>query len=172
MVGERFAPGASVSKVAQRYSVNANLLFTWRRRDARSAASGGVEAVELLPVRVEDERAFDAPVAAPRPVSRIEIVLPTGNRSLSRRTDPVALARGSTRLRRDDSHPGGRSGAVCDRHTDMRKRFYGFALIVQRRRRAIRIGPICSSLAVPAAIVPEAYASHLITNGATGDWRS
>src|SRR6476469_5220602 len=48
MVAESFAPGASVSKVAQRYGVNANLLFTWRRRDARSAASGGVEAVELL----------------------------------------------------------------------------------------------------------------------------
>jgi hypothetical protein len=57
MVAESFAPGASVSKVAQRYGVNANLLFTWRRRDARSAASGGVEAVELLPVRVDDERA-------------------------------------------------------------------------------------------------------------------
>jgi transposase-like protein len=55
MVAESFAPGASVSKVAQRYGVNANLLFTWRRRDARSATSG-VEAVELLPVRVEDER--------------------------------------------------------------------------------------------------------------------
>ena len=40
MVAESFAPGASVSKVVQRYGVNANLLFTWRRRDARSAASG------------------------------------------------------------------------------------------------------------------------------------
>ena len=56
MVAESFAPGASVSKVAQRYGVNANLLFTWRCQDARSAASGGVEAVKLLPVRVEDER--------------------------------------------------------------------------------------------------------------------
>ena len=33
MIAESFAPGASVSKVAQRYGVNANLLFTWRRRD-------------------------------------------------------------------------------------------------------------------------------------------
>ena len=64
MVAESFAPGAPVSKVAQRYGVNANLLFTWRRRDARSAASGGVEAVELLPVRVEDERALAALPAA------------------------------------------------------------------------------------------------------------
>ena len=41
MVAESFAPGASVSKVAQRYGVNANLLFTWRRRtrEAQRAAA-------------------------------------------------------------------------------------------------------------------------------------
>ena len=94
MVAESFAPGASVSKVAQRYGVNANLLFTWRRRDARSAASGGVEAVELLPVRVEDERALAAPVAAPGPVGRMEIVLAAGERILvGADVDAVALAR-------------------------------------------------------------------------------
>jgi transposase len=37
MVAESFTPGASVSKVAQRYGVNANLLFTWRRQEAREA---------------------------------------------------------------------------------------------------------------------------------------
>ena len=31
MVAESFAPGASVSKVAERYGVNANPSFTWRR---------------------------------------------------------------------------------------------------------------------------------------------
>jgi transposase len=94
MVAESFAPGASVSKVAQRYGVNANLLFSWRRRDARSAASGGVEAVELLPVRVEDERALAAPVAAPGPVGRMEIVLAAGERILvGADVDAVALAR-------------------------------------------------------------------------------
>ena len=75
MVAESFAPGASVSKVAQRYGVNANLLFTWRRRDARSTASGGTEPIELLRVRVEGERALAVPVAAPGPVGRMEIVL-------------------------------------------------------------------------------------------------
>jgi transposase-like protein len=34
MVAESLAKGASVSKVAQRYGVNANLLFTWRRQEA------------------------------------------------------------------------------------------------------------------------------------------
>ena len=94
MVAESFAPGASVSKVAQRYGVNANLLFTWRRRDARSGASGGVEAVELLPVRVEDERALAAPVVAPGPVGRMEIVLAAGQRILvGADVDAAALAR-------------------------------------------------------------------------------
>jgi transposase len=94
MVAESFAPGASVSKVAQRYGVNANLLFTWRRRDARSAASGGVEAVELLPVRVENERTLAAPVAAPGPVGRMEIVLAAGERILvGADVDAAALAR-------------------------------------------------------------------------------
>ena len=101
MVAESFAPGASVSKVAQRYGVNANLLFTWRRRDARSAASGGVEAVELLPVRVEDERALAAPVATPGPVGRMEIVLAAGERILvGADVDAAALARVAKALSR------------------------------------------------------------------------
>jgi transposase len=66
MVADSFAPGASVSEVAQRYGVNANLLFTWRRQNARSAARGGVKPFELLPVRVSDERAPAAPVEARR----------------------------------------------------------------------------------------------------------
>jgi transposase len=91
---ESFAPGASVSKVAQRYGVNANLMFTWRRRDARSAASGGLEAVELLPVMADDERALAAPVAAPGPVGRMETVLAAGERILvGVDVDAAALAR-------------------------------------------------------------------------------
>ena len=94
MIAESFAPGVSVSKVAQRYGVNANLLFTWRRRDAGSTASGGTEPIELLPVRVEDERALAAPVAAPGPVGRMEIVLAAGERILvGADVDTAALAR-------------------------------------------------------------------------------
>jgi len=90
MVAESFTPGASVSTVAQRYGVNANLLFTWRRRDARSATSSGVEQLELVPVRVADERA----PAAPEPVGRMEIVLTAGERILvGVDVDAAALAR-------------------------------------------------------------------------------
>lgn len=96
MIAESFAPGASVSKVAQRYGVNANLLFTWRRRDARSTASGGTEPIELLPVRVSDERAPAAPVEASARVfvGRMEIVLAAGERILvGADVDTAALAR-------------------------------------------------------------------------------
>jgi transposase len=96
MIAESFAPGASVSKVAQRYGVNANLLFTWRRRDAGSTASGGTEPIELLPVRVEDERAPAAPVEASARVfvGRMEIVLAAGERILvGADVDTAALAR-------------------------------------------------------------------------------
>ncbi len=41
MVAESLMPGASVSKVAQRYGVNANLLFTWRRQETRCDPDGG-----------------------------------------------------------------------------------------------------------------------------------
>jgi transposase len=96
MVAESFAPGASVSEVAQRYGVNANLLFTWRRRNTRSAARGGAEPFELLPVRVSDERAPAAPVEASARVlvGRMEIVLTAGERILvGADVDAAALAR-------------------------------------------------------------------------------
>jgi transposase len=96
MVAESFAPGASVSEVAQRYGVNANLLFTWRRRNVRSAARGGAEPFELLPVRVSDERAPAAPVEASARVlvGRMEIVLAAGERILvGADVDTAALVR-------------------------------------------------------------------------------
>jgi hypothetical protein len=72
-----------VSKVAQRYSLNANLLFTWRRREARSAAVGGEEPVKLLPVTVAAAGTSAAPAAASEPVGRMEIVLIGGGGKLS-----------------------------------------------------------------------------------------
>ena len=97
MVSESFTPGASVSEVAQRYGVNANLLFTWRRQKARSAARGGAEPFELLPVRVSDEKRVPAaPVEASARVlvGRMEIVLAAGERILvGADVDTAALAR-------------------------------------------------------------------------------
>ena len=80
IVAESFAPGGSVSKVAQRYGVNANLLFTWRRQQGRTNAFGGQEPIELLPVTIADAGSAASPVAAASPARRMEIVLIGGER--------------------------------------------------------------------------------------------
>ena len=80
IVAESFAPSGSVSKVAQRYGVNANLLFTWRRQQGRANAVGGQEPIELLPVTVADAGSAASPVAAASPARRMEIVLVGGER--------------------------------------------------------------------------------------------
>ena len=94
MVAESLAPGASVSKVAQRYGVNANLLFTWRRREARNAAGGALEPLKLLPVTVADEGIPAAPIALPAAPGRMEIALAGGERIVvGADVDAAAFAR-------------------------------------------------------------------------------
>src|ERR1700722_3448404 len=96
MVSESFTPGASVSEVAQRYGVSANLFSPGGPRSVRRAARGGAEPFELLPVRVSDERAPAAPVEASARVlvGRMEIVLAAGERILvGADVDTAALVR-------------------------------------------------------------------------------
>ena len=94
--------GVSVSQVARRYDVNANLVFTWLR-DARFAAVGTVAdepAVEphgFLPVQIvnqpqsEDLASVSDPTPAP---GTIEIDVAGGHRLRIVGTyDPEALAR-------------------------------------------------------------------------------
>jgi transposase len=49
IVEETYAPGASVSVVARRHDINANLVFKWRQRYGRREEK---PAVEFLPVAV------------------------------------------------------------------------------------------------------------------------
>jgi transposase len=95
MIVESLAPGASVSKVAQRYGVNANLLFTWRRQRGAAAANGEAEPVKLLPVTVaEAEGPAASRAAPPEPNGRMEIVLSGGERIIvGVDVDATALAR-------------------------------------------------------------------------------
>ena len=58
LVAESFEPGASVSGIAQRHGMNANLLFTWRRQ--MRPAPAGESAMELIPVEI-----VGAPEASP-----------------------------------------------------------------------------------------------------------
>ena len=101
IVAESFAPGGSVSKVAQRYGVNANLLFTWRRQQGRTNAVGGQEPIELLPVTIADAGSAASPVAAASPARRMEIVLIGGERIVvGADVDASSLARVAKALSR------------------------------------------------------------------------
>jgi transposase len=105
-------PGLSVSQVARRYDVNANLVFTWLR-DARFApeeveppiealvaevtASPSDAAATFLPVKlIEEDEAALAPAAQAisSATGTMEIVLAGGHRLRIEGTyDPDALAR-------------------------------------------------------------------------------
>lgn len=52
IVAESYAPGASVSEVARCHDVNANLVFTWRRRVRQYEPGGGAATAALVPVTV------------------------------------------------------------------------------------------------------------------------
>ena len=76
IVAASLVPGASVSRVARRYDVNANQVFAWRRR-YRDVASEAAE-LRLLPVTVTpDHQRGTAPAGASE---LIEIVLAGGYR--------------------------------------------------------------------------------------------
>ena len=94
MIAESLKPGASVAMVAQDYGVNANLLFTWRRQEA-AAANGGAPPMKLVSVTIAAAEApTAAPVAAPEPIGRMEIVLSGGERIIvGADVDATALAR-------------------------------------------------------------------------------
>jgi transposase len=72
LVEETRQPGASVSVVARRHDVNANLLFTWRRRmrDDRPdpPAAGASERMQFIPLGVID-RDTDKPTTLAEPTS-------------------------------------------------------------------------------------------------------
>jgi transposase len=86
--GQARLPGVSVSQVARRYDVNANLVFTWLR-DPRFADSGG-EVASFLPVEIVPTPGL----ATSSLEDRIEIELAGGHRlRIIGGYDPEALAR-------------------------------------------------------------------------------
>ena len=96
--GQTRVAGVSVSQVARRYDVNANLVFTWLR-DARFAFVGAgpdesaVEPSGFLPVQVVDRPQGEEPISTSIP-GTIEIDVAGGHRLRIVGTyDPEALAR-------------------------------------------------------------------------------
>jgi transposase len=94
IIAESFALGASVAEVARRYGLNANMLFTWRRREQRASGASAVgEPVNIVPVRVVGAPPT-ATAIAPGTMGRMEIVLVGGERIIvGADVDAGALAR-------------------------------------------------------------------------------
>ena len=89
IIAESFAPGASVAEVARRYGLNANMLFTWRRRERADVNDVG-KTVNIVPVRVVEATS----TATATSMGRMEIVLVGGERILvGADVDATALAR-------------------------------------------------------------------------------
>lgn len=94
IVSETFEPGASVSAVARRHGLNANLLFTWRREMGAGVSALADDAMAFVPAVIG---AAPVPASAPPSPSaggQMEIVFADGERVIVDRTvDAVALAR-------------------------------------------------------------------------------
>lgn len=80
LVRQSLQPGASVSAIALRAGINANMLFTWRRKHLRTPASPTAAApAQLVPVHVVEEDVASAqmlPVTptSPARVSRTSVI--------------------------------------------------------------------------------------------------
>ena len=94
IVAETFAPGASVSIVARRHDVNANLLFTWRRQGRADGSLPTVATPGFVPAAIAAEPTAAASPKASVPAGRMEIMLAGGDRVVvGADVDAAALAR-------------------------------------------------------------------------------
>lgn len=66
IVAETFADGASVSIVARRHDLNANMLFTWRRAFSAVASTGTASAASSTPAVMRQAAATRSPTPMPR----------------------------------------------------------------------------------------------------------
>jgi transposase len=92
IVEETLEPGASVSVVARRHDLNANMLFTWRRQSKEAAMRMIAAPMAFVPAQIAAD-----PTVAPSacgPTGRMEIILPGGERLIVEAdVDAAALAR-------------------------------------------------------------------------------
>jgi transposase len=108
IVAESEAPGSSVSIVARRHDVNANMLFNWRREFRQQKAGADVDQAAFIPATIApDEVGAGQPAPTPREQRTsvedgsarrlsglLEIVLTSGSRVIvDRDVSAAALAR-------------------------------------------------------------------------------
>ncbi len=87
VVQETLAPGASIAGVALKHRLNANLVFTWRRRLLPALVPGRARSVKLLPVTIAD-----ANTAVPAPVGESIAPSKPGRRYRARGVIEIELA--------------------------------------------------------------------------------
>jgi transposase len=93
IVAETREPGSSVSIVARRHDLNANLLFTWRRTIGAASGSDG-DAMRLVPAVITPGPVPAVPPTPAAPTGRIEIALAGGDRVIvDAMVDAAALRR-------------------------------------------------------------------------------
>ncbi len=78
LIAQSLIPGASVSAIAMKSGINANLLFKWRREHVRAMAQAAPEAATLLPVCVIPDV---EPMRAPQPNAPVGAAVHRGARS-------------------------------------------------------------------------------------------
>jgi transposase len=100
IVAETFEPGASVSLVARRHDLNANMLFTWRREVKRAPPLMIEAPVGFVAAEIAGEPSSAASLSAAA-AGRMEIAFPGGERVIvGADVDGAALARVIEALRR------------------------------------------------------------------------
>jgi transposase len=90
---ETFVSGASVARIAQRYALNANQLFQWRKK-YREGRLGSRVTPKLLPVTITEERLAETDKVGPAsavPLGTIEIRLPRGTVHITGRVELPTL---------------------------------------------------------------------------------
>jgi transposase len=93
LIAQSLVPGASVSAIAMRGGINANLLFKWRREHLAAQIATAPTAANLLPVCV-------IPDVAPTPTAQpTESVGPAVNRGARSDVIEVEIAGALLRLR-------------------------------------------------------------------------
>ena len=134
IVEESLEDGASIAEVARRHELNANLLFTWRRKLGVEPTERK-DPMEIVPVTIAPEWPRRALPERGRP---------DGNRSfgrrpdrrLGRRRDGGADARSEGAVAAMISIPSGVRVWIATGHTDMRRGMQGLALQVQESSEA------------------------------------
>ena len=69
IVAASFAPGSSVSIVARQYDVNANQVFSWRKRYREDIGQPcGPQLIPVIPVIVRQDAVAEPPAAVPEKI--------------------------------------------------------------------------------------------------------